>query len=164
MASRNKMMAVALMICITRKLKLVGLLGSFFRKKYMMPLPRDSFQCPFGTLVRRIYFVVKPAVSEDFAHGIVEVTRDDQVAETTPLVVNLGGQCPYADGITFGDVLDVMPPTRRHKQRLSRVDLRFVPIEVLQCRELFVIGVLDVGNAMEIVGQFIHEVRLLQRE
>jgi len=29
------MIAVALMICITFRLKLVGLFGSFFRKKYM---------------------------------------------------------------------------------------------------------------------------------
>ena len=27
---------MALMVCITRKLKLVGLLGSFFLKKYML--------------------------------------------------------------------------------------------------------------------------------
>jgi len=28
-------MAIALMVCITLRLKLVGLLGSFFRKKYI---------------------------------------------------------------------------------------------------------------------------------
>ena len=31
----NIMMAIALIVCITFKLKLVGLFGSFFRKKYM---------------------------------------------------------------------------------------------------------------------------------
>jgi len=36
MASKNRIIAVALMACITRRLKLVGLLGSFFLKKYML--------------------------------------------------------------------------------------------------------------------------------
>jgi len=31
----NIMIAIALMVCITFRLKLVGLFGSFFRKKYM---------------------------------------------------------------------------------------------------------------------------------
>jgi len=35
MPPRNIIMAMALMICITLRLKLVGLLGSFFLKKYM---------------------------------------------------------------------------------------------------------------------------------
>jgi hypothetical protein len=33
--ARNIMIAIALMACITFRLKLVGLLGSFFLKKYM---------------------------------------------------------------------------------------------------------------------------------
>jgi len=35
MPSTNIIIAIALMVCITFKLKLVGLLGSFFLKKYM---------------------------------------------------------------------------------------------------------------------------------
>jgi hypothetical protein len=35
MPSKNTVMAIALMVCITFRLKLVGLLGSFFRKKYI---------------------------------------------------------------------------------------------------------------------------------
>ena len=34
-ASRNIMMQIALIVCITLRLKLVGLFGSFFLKKYM---------------------------------------------------------------------------------------------------------------------------------
>src|SRR5690606_2896008 len=129
MASRNRMMAVALITCITRRLKLVGLLGSFFLKKYMIPLSYP-LQRPFGTFIRCIYLIVEPSVLEDFTHGVIEVACDDQVAETTPLIVNRGGQCPYADGIAFGDVLDIMPPPRRHKQRLTRMDLRLITVEV----------------------------------
>jgi hypothetical protein len=33
--SKNMMMAIALMVCITFRLKLVGLFGSFFLKKYI---------------------------------------------------------------------------------------------------------------------------------
>jgi hypothetical protein len=35
MPARNIIMAIALITCITLRLKLVGLLGSFFLKKYM---------------------------------------------------------------------------------------------------------------------------------
>jgi len=35
MPSRNTVMAMALIMCITFRLKLVGLFGSFFRKKYI---------------------------------------------------------------------------------------------------------------------------------
>ena len=35
MPNINMMMAMALMVCITFRLKLVGRLGSFFLKKYM---------------------------------------------------------------------------------------------------------------------------------
>jgi len=35
MPATNIMIAVAFIICITFRLKLVGLFGSFFRKKYM---------------------------------------------------------------------------------------------------------------------------------
>jgi len=35
MPARNMMMAIALMACITFRLKLVGRFGSFFLKKYM---------------------------------------------------------------------------------------------------------------------------------
>jgi hypothetical protein len=35
MPATNTMMAIALIVCITFRLKLVGLFGSFFRKKYM---------------------------------------------------------------------------------------------------------------------------------
>jgi len=35
MPNMNTLMAIALMACITLRLKLVGLLGSFFRKKYI---------------------------------------------------------------------------------------------------------------------------------
>lgn len=35
MASKNTIMAVALITCMIRKLRLFGLFGSFFLKKYM---------------------------------------------------------------------------------------------------------------------------------
>jgi len=35
MPSKNIIIAIALMVCITLRLKLVGLLGSFFLKKYI---------------------------------------------------------------------------------------------------------------------------------
>jgi hypothetical protein len=35
MPAKNMIMAMALMACITLRLKLVGLFGSFFLKKYM---------------------------------------------------------------------------------------------------------------------------------
>ncbi len=38
MLAKNIIMAVALMACITRKLKLVGRLGSFFLKKYIVQI------------------------------------------------------------------------------------------------------------------------------
>jgi hypothetical protein len=35
MPNKNMIMAIALIVCITLKLKLVGRLGSFFLKKYI---------------------------------------------------------------------------------------------------------------------------------
>jgi len=35
MPSKNIIIAIALMVCITLRLKLVGLFGSFFLKKYI---------------------------------------------------------------------------------------------------------------------------------
>ena len=35
MPSKNMIIAIALMVCITLRLKFVGLLGSFFLKKYI---------------------------------------------------------------------------------------------------------------------------------
>jgi hypothetical protein len=46
MPARNMIIAVALIICITFRLKLVGLLGSFFRKKYMNKFNKKKRRLP----------------------------------------------------------------------------------------------------------------------
>ncbi|SKB85081.1 hypothetical protein SAMN05660226_03425 [Parapedobacter luteus] len=106
-------MAVAFIACMTRRLKLSGRFGSFFLKKYMvlrsygsgrkktttLEAPKwlfflDSSQRLFysseglfRTFVGRADFVIKPAIFKNFPHGIVKVTGDDQVAESTPPII-----------------------------------------------------------------------------
>ena len=47
-------MAMALMVCITFKLKLVGLFGSFLRKKYMLQIYlKFRFQNYFTNIVKQ---------------------------------------------------------------------------------------------------------------
>jgi hypothetical protein len=43
MPSKNTLIAMALIACITFRLKLVGLLGSFFRKKYIPKISEFFF-------------------------------------------------------------------------------------------------------------------------
>jgi hypothetical protein len=50
------MIAIALIICITLRLKLVGLLGSFFRKKYMNKINKKKEGSPKPESLLHHYF------------------------------------------------------------------------------------------------------------
>jgi len=52
----NMMIAVALMICITFRLKLVGLFGSFFRKKYMSKFNKKRRLPGMGSLLNILVY------------------------------------------------------------------------------------------------------------
>jgi hypothetical protein len=51
MPATNIMMAVALIACITFRLKLVGLFGSFFRKKYISKFNKKRRLPGMGSLL-----------------------------------------------------------------------------------------------------------------
>jgi len=83
MPTTNMTMAVALMVCITFKLKLVGLLGSFFLKKYMVQTYKKKGSGKTGTLRQNFMiqnyftlnstrrFITRPSSVELSAIGIV---------------------------------------------------------------------------------------------
>src|SRR5690606_12176063 len=64
--------------------------GVLFSEKIHVVL-LHPFQRPLRPLIGGGYFIVEPAVFEDFTHGIIEMACDDEVAESPPFVVNRRG-------------------------------------------------------------------------
>ena len=52
----NMMMAMALIVCITFRLKLVGLFGSFFRKKYISKFNKKRRLPGMGSLLNILIY------------------------------------------------------------------------------------------------------------
>ena len=63
----------------------------------------------FSSFQRNVNFIFKPVLFEQFAHGIVKMSRDDQIPETTPPVHGFGRESTDTDRETFGNVLYKMP-------------------------------------------------------
>src|SRR5690606_20696968 len=70
-------------------------------------------------------------------------------------------QCPYGNGVPFGFILYIVPPSGWHIECIPGMNNSFISIQKFQGRVFLMAACFQVCNAMEVVRQLIHQIRLI---